>query len=106
VARRLALTGTRLDGKAAREIGLADFLCEGKDELDATLTRILNEVSRCAPGANAITKQLFRRCTASVPADYLDEAAQVFCASLRGPEGREGVAAFLEKRPPRWVEKI
>jgi isohexenylglutaconyl-CoA hydratase len=106
VARRLALSGTRLDGKAAREVGLADFFCDSKDELDTTLTRILNEIGRCAPGANAITKQLFRKCAASAPADYLDEAAQAFCASLRGPEGREGVAAFLEKRPPRWVEKI
>jgi isohexenylglutaconyl-CoA hydratase len=39
------------------------------------------------------------------PEDLVDEAATAFSASLRGEEGREGLAAFLEKRPARWVDK-
>ena len=32
-------------------------------------------------------------------------AAMHFAACMRGPEGREGVAAFLEKRPAGWIER-
>ncbi|SDR48043.1 isohexenylglutaconyl-CoA hydratase [Rhizobiales bacterium GAS113] len=106
LARRLALTGTRLDGKGARDIGLVDFFCETEDELEHTLKQLLNEIGRCAPGANAVTKRLIQSCAGSQSDDFLDEAAQAFSSSLRGREGREGVAAFLAKRPARWVEKI
>ena len=33
----------------------------------------------------------------------LDESADAFAACLRGPEGQEGVTAFLEKRKPSWT---
>jgi len=36
----------------------------------------------------------------------LDEAAASFAASVRGSEGREGTAAFVEKRKPSWVTQV
>jgi isohexenylglutaconyl-CoA hydratase len=35
----------------------------------------------------------------------LDDAADAFAQALRSAEGREGVTAFLEKRPAGWVDK-
>ncbi len=104
VARRLALTGARLDGREAVAIGLADFYCDTEPELGAQLRTLLNQIARCAPGANAETKRLIL--SERVGAAYVDEAAASFARALRGPEGREGVSAFLEKRAPRWAERL
>jgi isohexenylglutaconyl-CoA hydratase len=105
-ARRLALTGARFDGKYALEIGLADFYCATEQELEATMTKLLNDIGRCAPGANAVTKRLLLATVGRRPEELLDAAAEAFAACLRGPEGREGVAAFNEKRPASWVETV
>ena len=102
-ARRLALTGARLEGKEAAEIGLADFYCGTDADRDAQLETLLTQIARCAPGANAATKRLILACSDKAPQDYVEEAALRFANCLRGPEGREGVSAFLEKRAPNWV---
>jgi isohexenylglutaconyl-CoA hydratase len=100
VARRLALTGARLDGAAAAAVGLADVFSgtDGATELAA----LLQSVERCAPGANAETKRLFGLIRATPREAYISTAAQSFAAAVRGPEGREGLAAFVEKRAPVW----
>ncbi|MBV8849121.1 MAG: enoyl-CoA hydratase/isomerase family protein [Methylobacteriaceae bacterium] len=104
-ARRLALTGARFDGQEGAAIGLVDHYCPRESDLQSTLASIYENVGRCAPGANATTKRLLLPTVGRRPEELADEAATAFSASLRGEEGREGLAAFLEKRPARWVEK-
>jgi isohexenylglutaconyl-CoA hydratase len=104
-ARRLALTGARFDAREGVAIGLVDHLCPRDDDLQAALNAIYENVGRCAPGANATTKRLLLASIGRRPEELTDEAATAFSAALRGEEGREGLAAFLEKRPARWVEK-
>jgi isohexenylglutaconyl-CoA hydratase len=104
VARRLALTGARLDGREAAAVGLADFFCGGEAERDQKLESLLRAIERCAPGANAETKRLFAACRSLAPEAYVETAAKSFAEALRGPEGREGLAAFTEKRPPSWAK--
>jgi isohexenylglutaconyl-CoA hydratase len=36
-------------------------------------------------------------------ADLVDDAAQVFARAVRGAEGIEGMAAFMQKRLPSWA---
>jgi isohexenylglutaconyl-CoA hydratase len=103
-ARRLALTAARLDGTAALAIGLVHMIASGGPELEATLARVLTDLGRCAPGANAATKAILRMSAERPLAQVLDDAATQFALCLRGDEGRDGVAAFIEKRPARWVE--
>jgi isohexenylglutaconyl-CoA hydratase len=104
IAKRLAMTGARLDGREAAAIGLADVFCETDDARDAALDSLLKTIDRCAPGANAATKRLFRACAAEPREAYIETASQSFAAALRGPEGREGLAAFLGKRAPSWAK--
>ena len=104
-ARRLALSGERIDGIEAARIGLADFVCAGATALEARLLAVLQGIARCAPGANAATKALFARCAQIDVAAILDAAAETFAHQMRG-EGAEGVAAFRDKRDASWVEKI
>jgi isohexenylglutaconyl-CoA hydratase len=101
--RRLALTGYRFDGREAERIGLVDVAYADAPALEAGLVRVLAEIARCAPGANAAIKRLLLA-SRTMPRDQLlDESADAFAACLRGPEGQEGVTAFLEKRKPNWV---
>jgi isohexenylglutaconyl-CoA hydratase len=36
--------------------------------------------------------------------ELLEQSADAFAECLRGPEGQEGVNAFLQKRKPKWME--
>jgi isohexenylglutaconyl-CoA hydratase len=64
---------------------------------------LLASVERCAPGANAEAKRLFRTCRTQTSGAYIETAAKSFAEALRGSEGREGMSAFMEKRPPSWT---
>ena len=103
LGRRLALTGARLDGRDAAALGLADFYCDSDAERDARLEALVASVERCAPGANAEAKRLFRACRTQTSNAYIETAAKSFAEALRGPEGREGLSAFMEKREPSWT---
>jgi isohexenylglutaconyl-CoA hydratase len=103
LARRIALTGLRFDGREAARIGLVHQVCEDAAAFEATLERVIADIRRCAPGANAATKRLLLASrTTPLPA-LLDDASEAFAAAMRSPEGKEGVAAFLEKRKAAWV---
>lgn len=104
-SRRLALTGERIDATEAGRIGLVDFIAEDAPTLEARLLAVLQGVSRCAPGANAVAKALFQECAEVDLVPILDRAALSFARQLRS-EGVEGVAAFREKRDAAWVERI
>jgi isohexenylglutaconyl-CoA hydratase len=104
-ARRLALSGERIDGIEAARIGLVDFVADDATALDARLLAVLQGISRCAPGANAATKALLQECAEVELGPILDRAAQAFARQMRS-EGAEGVAAFRDKRDAAWVEKI
>ena len=106
-ARRFAVSGARLDGGQARAVGFVHEVAADVAALDALLTAAINQILKCAPDAVAETKRLMLRAASAVPmTELLDRAADSFAAAVRGPEGREGTAAFVEKRKPNWVEKM
>jgi isohexenylglutaconyl-CoA hydratase len=104
-ARRLALSGERIDGIEALRIGLVDFVAEDTTALEARLLAVLQGIARCAPGANSATKALLQECAEVDLGPILDRAARSFARQMRS-EGAEGVAAFRDKRDAAWVEKL
>ena len=102
-ARRLAVTGGQLDAAQALAIGLVHEVHADGPALDAALAQTLAQTLRCAPGAIAATKALMARALHTPAADLVDDAAHVFAQAARGPEGVEGMAAFLQKRSPSWA---
>lgn len=102
-ARRIMLTGARLSAVEALRIGLVDELAVDADALTAREAAIRADVLRCAPGANAETKRLVLAATRLDSHSMMELAADSFARCLTGPEGKEGVAAFLEKRKPSWA---
>jgi isohexenylglutaconyl-CoA hydratase len=104
-ARRLALTGARIGTEEAYRIGLVHYLCADDAALNATLQEVLTNAGRCAVGAIAATKRVLLSTQQLPLGEVLDRAAVLFAKQMRGPEGREGVAAFLERRAASWVDK-
>ena len=101
-ARRLAVTGARLDAAAALHMGLVHEVT-GTAMLTAALNRVLTDILACAPGALAATKALMQRARFAPPKDLVQHAADVFTHSAQGAEGIEGMTAFIQKRKPQWA---
>ena len=99
VAHRLLLTGQVFDGEMAAAGGLVDLVVPDAD-VDGEVRAQLVHLTAGAPAALAETKRLLRARTASPDLDSLLELSARYFAS---EEGQEGIAAFREKRPARWV---
>lgn len=102
-ARRLMLTGARFQGEEAVHYGIGHILAQDADDLEAKCQEVLEQIALCAPGANAVTKSIVFESTRRPRAEALDFASRGFADCMLSEEGREGVAAFVEKRKPRWA---
>ena len=101
-AAELFLTGRVFDARRAEEIGLLTTAVPAA-ELDSCVREYADMLVRGAPGALAGTKQLLRRAPARDLGAELDELTGLSVRYFTSEEGREGVAAFREKRDPAWV---
>lgn len=101
---RLAVTGARFAGSTARELGVCHIVVRDGVALERELAQTLAQIRRCAPGAIAATKHLMLQVGAVPLEGLLDEAADLFASAARGPEGMEGMMAFLGKRKPSWAD--
>ena len=98
-AHRLMLTGEVFDAATAAAGGLVD-LCVPDDEVDPAVAARVTALATGGPAALAETKRLLRAGGLHGSAEELLELSARFFA---GEEGQEGIAAFREKRPARWV---
>jgi methylglutaconyl-CoA hydratase len=92
-ARRYFLTGERFDAATALRIGLLD---EVADDLDGAVERVAAELLSSGPAAMRAVKELIRDRPSGA------ETARIAAHLRSGPEGQEGLRAFLEKRTPGW----
>jgi len=101
-AMQLALTGQRIDAQQAYELGVGQYICDTEDA-QKTLQQVCSEVLACGPGARAASKEIMMRMASSgSPEEMIRFAARKFAELNRTGEGREGQAAFVEKRAPDW----
>ena len=101
-ARRYMLTAERMDAATAKAIGLVH---ETGDDVDTAAKPILDAILSNGPDAMADSKRLIGDVAGrEVTPDLLDITAARIAARRASDEGREGIAAFLEKRKPRWAE--
>lgn len=101
-ARAALLRGRRFSAAEAAEMGLVNAAVPA-DRLDDEVDAVVTDLLAGGPGAIAATKRLL----AEVPGAPVDDAflwtselsAQLFATD----EAREGMSAYLEKRPAAWV---
>ncbi len=101
-AKRLAVTGGHLDAAAALHLGLVHEVA-GTATVQTVLDRVLADILACAPGALAATKALMARARLQAPQSLVQDAAIIFSRAAMGPEGLEGMTAFIQKRKPQWA---
>lgn len=103
-ARRLGVCGGRFKGEEARRLGIVHDVFRDDAGLQALLAETLKQIIRCAPNANAVTKEIMLKVGEVELDPLLDQAAKKFSEAIRSAEGAEGTAAFIEKRLPKWAE--
>ena len=102
VARELMLTGERFDAARALAAGIVNRVVPAA-ELDATVNERVGELLKGGPHAQAQVKQLFVRWRELGWEDYRASLPDTLAGVRSGPEAKDGLAAFFEKRKPNWL---
>ena len=99
-AARYYLTGETFDAATAASVGLITMAA---DDVDAAVASLVADIGRGSPQGLAASKALT---TAAVLDGFDRDAERLGAESARlfvSDEAREGMLAFLQKRPPSWV---
>jgi methylglutaconyl-CoA hydratase len=103
MASRYMLSAERFDAAEAQRIGLVHVV-HAPAELEAAVDALLDALRRGGPEALRETKRLIADFAgASLPPGWLEDTAGRIAGRRGSAEGREGLQAFFEKRPPRWA---
>ena len=100
-ARRLFLTGRRFSAEEAVAYGLVHRVVPA-EELEAAAAAEVADVAKGGPVAVGEAKRLIREIPRLAEDEAFAHAEGVFAERVRSAEGREGMAAFGEKRLPKW----
>ncbi len=102
--RDLMLTGKRIKGKEAEQYKLVNKSL-APDALDAYVYSIIEHLKTSGPDAMAHCKTLIYNIANTMTLDEAYTYTAKMIAEIRASsEGQEGMAAFLEKRKPNWVQ--
>jgi len=100
--RRYALTCERFGARTARDLGLVHQIC-AEGGLDEAAAPVIDNLLMSAPDALAQTK---RRALIEAGLDlsgaHFSELVEEHALKRQSEEAAEGLASFLEKRPPSW----
>lgn len=103
MARALFASAEGFDGAYAEKIGLTQYTVENEAGLTSMMEHLSELALAAAPGAVADSKALVRHVASHAIDDHLlKETARRIAKRRASSEGREGLAAFLEKRKPEW----
>jgi enoyl-CoA hydratase len=100
-AGRYFVTGEKFDAAEAAAVGL---ITTAADDVDAEVAALIANIAKGSPQGLAASKALT---TASILKDFdrhAKELAKQSAALFVSDEAREGMLAFLQKRPPNWTQ--
>ena len=100
-AKRMILTGEMVGAEEALAMGLVSALHPPDDLLDAAVA-IGGTIAMASPSAVALSKALIHDALGA-RATLLEAEAEAFARQFAHPDRREGMEAFLGKRPPDWA---
>jgi len=98
----ISLTGDFVEAEEAYRIGLVDILVDEGEHLTRAL-ELAGRMTRWSPVALRLAKEAIRVAFEKPLADGLVEEKDLFLEAFASEDGREGVAAFVEKRKPEFT---
>ena len=101
VALEVLCAGRKLNGREAQQLGLVSQVT-APEELDNYVANLLKQIRKAAPHAVAESKRLARASLEQPLHSGLSAEASAFATCFAGHEAREGLNAFLEKRPAKF----
>jgi len=102
VARELMLTGERFEAATALRLGLVHHVVPAS-ELDAKVNERVGELLKGGPEAQKRIKMLLELWADSGWEEYSSALPRTLAEVRSGDEARDGLAAFFEKRKPKWM---
>src|SRR6478735_9171119 len=99
-AGRYFLTGEKVGGTEAAEMGLITIAA---DDVDATVAKLAADIGKASPQGLAASKALTTAAILEAFDHRADELTEESARLFVSDEAREGVIAFLQKRPPDWA---
>jgi methylglutaconyl-CoA hydratase len=102
-ARALYLTGERFGAERAQRIGLVHEVVVDEAALDARIDELAADLRVVGPTAARGAKALIRELRTLPPDEARRHVVSHIAQQRTSAEGQEGLAAFLEKRPPGWA---
>jgi enoyl-CoA hydratase len=102
LANELLLTGDAIDADIAQRWGLANRVVP-RDELRRETERLVDAILRCGPQAIRLQKELIVHWRNTDLQKAIAAGISTFGQAFTTGEPREGMQAFLEKRPPRFT---
>ena len=98
----LLLGSELIDAERAKEIGLVNRVV-ARDDVMSEAQKFAESVLQGGPGVLAQTKRLIEELWSSSVKEDVDLALKYHLEARESDEARDGIAAFNEKRKPRWV---
>ncbi len=100
--RELVLASELIDAERAKEIGLVNRVVPPND-LENETKKIVDAILQGAPEAVTNTKRLIEEPWSTSVKQDVDLALKHHMQARESAEAKEGIAAFNEKRPPKWT---
>jgi len=102
MAKLLILTGETISPVNALNAGLIDFLTDGQN-IEKDVESLMDKLRLGGKSAQQVSKKLLRELEIlKFGSDLLVKTSAITALARIGPEGREGIEAFLQKREPTW----
>ena len=98
------LTGEPFSAQRAYELGMVNKLVEPNASLDAAIDLALR-VCKAAPLAVWASRKIVLASATESDQNLIDMTNKEFAAVLSSEDTKEGLTAFIEKRPPNWHGK-
>lgn len=99
-AARLFLTGQKISGEQAAEMGLVTRVTDAPDD---AVDQIMTDFRACSPQGLRETKALLNHDLLQAIDTGRDRVVEQSARLFASADAREGMAAFLERRQPRWA---
>jgi enoyl-CoA hydratase/carnithine racemase len=100
-ALEMAMSGAPIDARTAEAWGLVNEVV-AETELENAAKTLLRRVTRGSATAKGVGKRAFYTQIDLDQSEAYEYAIEVMASESLSPDAQEGIAAFLEKRPPVW----